>query len=215
MAGEAMKRILIADDHAIFREGLRKVLEAAGGLSVVAEAATGEEALARARESRPDLVLADLSMPGRGGIETVQELKRRAPKVRILVLTMHAEDNFAVRCLREGADGYLTKDAGPEQLVLAVRKVSAGGKYVSPALAERLAFNLDTSFDRPLHEKLSHREFQVMRLIGAGRAASEIAAELHLSIKTVSTYRARILEKMDMRTNSEIMRYAIELGLGE
>jgi two-component system invasion response regulator UvrY len=214
MAGEATKKILIADDHAIFREGLKKVLESAGGLAVVAEAATGEEALARARESGPDLVVLDVSMPGRGGIETVQELKRRAPKVRILVLTMHAEDNFAVRCLREGADGYLTKDAGPEQLVLAVRKVSAGGKYVSPALAERLAFNLDTSFDRPLHEKLSHREFQVMRLIGAGRAASEIAAELHLSVKTVSTYRARILEKMDMRTNSEIMRYAIELGLG-
>ena len=210
-----MKRILIADDHAIFREGLKKVLESAGGLAVVAEASTGEEALARARESGADLVVLDVSMPGRGGIETVQELKRRAPKVRILVLTMHAEDNFAVRCLREGADGYLTKDAGPEQLVLAVRKISAGGKYVSASLAERLAFNLDTSFDRPLHEKLSHREFQVMRLIGAGRAASEIAAELHLSIKTVSTYRARILEKMDMRTNSEIMRYAIELGLGE
>jgi two-component system invasion response regulator UvrY len=208
-------KVLIADDHAIFREGLRKVLEAAGGLTIVAEAATGEEALERAREARPDLVVLDVSMPGRGGIETVQELRRREPGIRILVLTMHAEDNFAVRCLREGADGYLTKDAGPDQLVQAVRKVSAGGKYVSAALAERLAFTLDMRFDRPAHEKLSHREFQVMRLIGAGKPASAIAEELHLSVKTVSTYRARILEKMNMRTNSEIMRYVIELGLAE
>lgn len=208
-----MIRVLIADDHAIFRAGLRRILEEAGELTVVAEAATGEEALEAARQSHPEVAVLDVSMPGRGGIETVQEMKRRVPQVKILVLTMHSEDSFAVRCLREGADGYLTKDAPPEQLLAAIRKVFSGGKYVSPGLAERLAFSLDSNFDRPLHERLSHREFQVMRLIGAGRTASEIAAELHLSVKTVSTYRTRILEKMSMRTNSEIMRYVIAAGL--
>jgi two-component system invasion response regulator UvrY len=206
-------KVLVADDHEIFREGLKKILEGSGIATIVAEAATGEEALERAREHRPELVMLDVSMPGRGGIETVQELKRRDPRIRILVLTMHPEDHFAVRCLREGADGYLTKDAEPGQLITAVRKIAAGGKYVSASLAERLAFSLDANFGRPAHEKLSHREFQVMRLIAAGKTASEIAAELNLSVKTVSTYRARILEKMNMRTNSEIMHYAIELGL--
>jgi two-component system invasion response regulator UvrY len=209
-----MTRVLIADDHAIYREGLKKVLEAAG-LCVVAEAATGEEALQLAKESHADVVVLDVSMPGRGGIETVQELKRREPRIRVLVLTMHSEDNFAVRCLREGADGYLTKDAGPDQVLAAVSKISAGGKYVSPSLAERLASNLDANFGRPLHEKLSHREFQVMSLIGAGKTASEIAVELHLSVKTVSTYRSRILEKMDMRSTVEIIRYVIVRGLSE
>jgi DNA-binding NarL/FixJ family response regulator len=207
-------RILIADDHAIYREGLKKVLEAAG-LVVVAQAATGEEALQAARTSHPDVAVLDLSMPGRGGIETVQELKRREPRIRVLVLTMHAEDNFAVRCLREGADGYLTKDATPEQVVVAVRKVYSGGKYVSANLAERLASSLDVNFLRPPHEKLSHREFQVISLIGAGKSAAEIAAELHLSVKTVSTYRARILEKMDMKSTVEIIRYVVLHGLGE
>jgi two-component system invasion response regulator UvrY len=207
-------RILIADDHSIYREGLKKVLEA-GGMAIAAEAATGEEALERARETHPDVVILDVSMPGRGGIETVQELKRREPRIRVLVLTMHSEDNFAVRCLREGADGYLTKDAGPEQVLAAVRKVHGGGKYVSSALAERLASSLDANFGRPLHEKLSHREFQVMSLIGEGKTASEIAAELNLSVKTVSTYRARILEKMDMKSTVEIIRYVVMRGLSE
>jgi len=206
-------KVLIADDHAIFRAGLRKILEESGEVTVVAEAATGEEALDRARHSRPDVAVLDVSMPGRGGLETVQELKRRSTQSKILVLTMHSEDSFAVRCLREGADGYLTKDAPADQLLAAIKKVWAGGKYISPALAERLASFLDINSDRPLHEKLSHREFQVMLLIGKGRTASEIAAELHLSVKTVSTYRSRILEKMGMRTNSEIMRYVIAAGL--
>ena len=209
-----MIRVLIADDHSIYREGLKKVLEA-GGLAIAAEAATGEEALEQAKETHPDVVILDVSMPGRGGIETVQELKRREPRIRVLVLTMHSEDNFAVRCLREGADGYLTKDAGPEQVLAAVRKVHGGGKYVSPSLAERLASSLDANFGRPLHEKLSHREFQVMSLIGEGKTASEIAAELNLSVKTVSTYRARILEKMDMKSTVEIIRYVVMRGLSE
>jgi two-component system invasion response regulator UvrY len=208
-------KVLIADDHAIFREGLKRILEAATGMIVVGEAATGEEAIMRTKESKAEVVVLDVSMPGRGGIETVQELKRRNPRTKVLILTMHPEDHFAVRCLREGADGYLTKDTVPELLVNAVRKVHSGGKFVSPSLAERLVFNLDSNFDRPAHEKLSHREFQVMRLIGGGKTASEIAVELHLSVKTVSTYRARILEKMEMKSNLEIMHYVIELGLGE
>jgi two-component system, NarL family, invasion response regulator UvrY len=209
-----MIKVLVADDHAIYREGLKRILEAAG-LVVTAEAATGEDALQQARQSQPDVAILDLSMPGRGGIETVQELKRREPRIRVLVLTMHSEDNFAVRCLREGADGYLTKDAEPDQVLKAVRKVYSGGKYVSPLLAERLASNLDVNFLKPPHEKLSHREFQVISLIGAGKTAGEIAEELHLSVKTVSTYRARILEKMDMKSTVEIIRYVVTHGLGE
>ncbi|HVT60328.1 MAG TPA: response regulator transcription factor [Thermoanaerobaculia bacterium] len=209
-----MIKVLIADDHVIFREGLKRILETALGIEVVAEAASGEEALQRAWDSSPNVVLLDVSMPGRGGIETVQEFKRRDSKIKILMLTAHPEDHFAVRCLREGADGYVTKNAAPEQLVAALRKIANGGKYVSPSLAERLAFNLDASFERPEHERLSARELQVLLLISAGMTASAIAVDLHLSVKTVSTYRARILEKMHMKTNAEIMHYAIELGLG-
>lgn len=208
-----MIRVLIADDHPIVRAGLRGLLEAQPGIEVVGEAETGEEVIDRARTSRPDVVLLDVTMPGRGGIETAQELKRLHPKVRVLMLTVHPEDHFAVRCLREGADGYLTKDVATDQLVAAVRKLHAGGKFISASLAERLAFYLDDKSDRPLHERLSGREFEVMRLIAAGRRPSEIAAELHLSTKTVSTYRTRILEKMNLRTNAEIMRYVLDLKL--
>jgi two-component system invasion response regulator UvrY len=210
-----MVTILIADDHTLFREGLKRILEQSDGLRVAGEAATGEEAVELARRLRPDVVLLDVSMPGRGGIETAQELKRRLPGVRILMLTVHPEDHFAVRCLREGADGYMTKDAAPAQLLAAIHKVRAGGKYVTPALAERLATSLETGFGRMPHEGLSERELQVMRLIAAGRTASAIAAELHLSVKTVSTYRTRILEKMAMKNNAEIMRYAFEIGLAQ
>jgi two-component system invasion response regulator UvrY len=144
----------------------------------------------------------------RGGIETLQELERRKPRIRVLLLTVHPEDSFAVRCLREGADGYLTKDAGAAEVVAAVRKIHGGGKYVSPGLGERLAFNA-VDFDRPLYEKLSHREFQVMSLMGAGKSPSAIAAELGLSIKPVSTYRARTLEKMGMKSTVEVVRYVV------
>jgi two-component system invasion response regulator UvrY len=205
-------RVLIADGHAIFREGLKKVLQA-GGLAVAGEAASGEEALEQAQETHPDVVILDVAMPGRGGIETLQELKRREPRIRVLVLTVHPEGSFAVRCLRGGADGYLTKDAGAAEVVAAVRKIHGGGKYVSPGLGERLAFNAAADFDRPLHEKLSHREFQVMSLMGAGKTPGVIAAELGLSIKTVSTYRARILEKMGMKSTVEVVRYVVVHGL--
>jgi two-component system invasion response regulator UvrY len=203
-----MLRVLIADDHAIYREGLKRVLEA-GGLAVAGEAASGEEALERAQETHPDVVILDVAMPGRGGVETLQELKRREPRIRVLILTVHGKDSFAVRCLREGADGYLTKDAGAAEVVVAVRKIHDGGKYVSPALSERLALNAAADFDRSPHERLSRREFQVMSLMGAGKSPGAIATELGLSIKTVSTYRARMLEKMGMKSTVEVVRFVI------
>jgi two-component system, NarL family, invasion response regulator UvrY len=208
-----MIRVLIADDHSIFRIGLKRTLESAPDMEVAGEAATGEETLVKARQSSPNVVLLDVSMPGRGGVETAQELKRANPRVRVLMLTMHPEDQYAVLCLKLGADGYITKDVPPEVLLEAVRKVAAGRKYVSSNLAERLAADLSGAGDRPAHELLSSREFEVMRKIAAGRTASEIAAELHLSVKTVSTYRSRVLQKMNLKTNADIMHYAFRAGL--
>jgi DNA-binding NarL/FixJ family response regulator len=210
-----MIRILIADDHVIVREGLKRIIEASGGMQVVAEASTGQEALEKAKVTHPEVVLLDVSMPGRGGLETAQELKKRDPRTRVLMLTVHPEDHFAVRCLKEGADGYLTKEVASEQLVQAIHKVYGGGKYVSPSLAERLAFSLDSGFGRAPHEALSDREFEVLRRIGAGKTVGEIASELNLSVKTISTYRARLLEKMNMKNNAEIMRYVVDQGLAE
>jgi DNA-binding NarL/FixJ family response regulator len=206
-------RVLLADDHPLVREGLKRILEKEADISVVGEAGSGPEALDLARRSPADVVVLDLAMPGGGGLETAQEIKRRAPRTRILILTAHAEDHLAIRCLREGADGYLTKTAAPKLLVEAVRKVQAGGKYISPALAERLAESLGAGYQAPPHERLSTRELEIFRLIAAGRTVSEIAADLHLSVKTVSTYRARILEKTGLKNNAEIMRYSIEEGL--
>ena len=208
-----MIRVLIADDHSIFRIGLKRTLESAPDMVVAAEAATGEETLVKARESNPNVVLLDVSMPGRGGVETAQELKRVNPRVRVLMLTMHPEDQYAVLCLKLGADGYITKDVPPEVLLEAVRKVASGRKYVSSNLAERLATDLSGTGDRPAHELLSSREFEVMRKIAAGRTTGEIAAELHLSVKTVSTYRSRVLQKMNLKTNADIMHYAFRAGL--
>jgi len=208
-----MIRVLIADDHSIFRIGLRRTLESAPDMVVAAEAATGEETLVKARQSNPNVVLLDVSMPGRGGVETAQELKRVNPRVRVLMLTMHPEDQYAVLCLKLGADGYITKDVPPEVLLEAVRKVASGRKYVSSNLAERLATDLSGTGDRPAHELLSSREFEVMRKIAAGRTTGEIAAELHLSVKTVSTYRSRVLQKMNLKTNADIMHSAFRAGL--
>lgn len=208
-----MIRVLIADDHTIFRIGLKRTLESAPDMVVAAEAATGEETLVKARQSNPNVVLLDVSMPGRGGVETAQELKRVNPRVRVLMLTMHPEDQYAVLCLKLGADGYITKDVPPEVLLEAVRKVASGRKYVSTNLAERLATDLSGAGDRPAHELLSSREFEVMRKIAAGRTTGEIAAELHLSVKTVSTYRSRVLQKMNLKTNADIMHYAFRAGL--
>ncbi|HYN21155.1 MAG TPA: response regulator transcription factor [Thermoanaerobaculia bacterium] len=207
-----MIRVLIADDHIIVREGLKMVLSWAG-MEVIGEAETGHDAIELAKKTRPDVVLLDVSMPEGGGLETSKELKRLLPRTKVLMLTAHPEDHFAVRCLKEGADGYLTKMSPSEVVVAAIRKVHAGGKYVSPALAEKLAMSLQTGLGEAPHESLSHRELEVMRALASGKTATEMAGELHLSVKTVSTYRSRILEKMSMRSTAEIIRYALETGL--
>jgi len=206
-------KVLVADDHAVVREGLKRILTQDHNIEVVAEAEDGSAALARARELDLDVVVLDMSMPGRGGLETLQELKRQWPQLGVLVLSMHPEDQYAVRVLREGADGYLSKESAAEELISALRKIHGGGKYVSPTLAERLALTVERGFEGPPHERLSTREFQVMTLIAQGRTVTDIGDELHLSVKTISTYRSRILEKMGMKNNAELMHYAIEEGI--
>lgn len=208
-----MIRVLLADDHTLFREGVRRLLDVEPGIEVVGEAGRGQEVLDRVAESDPQVVLLDVSMPGRGGLETLGELKSRHPALRVLMLTVHPEDHFAIRCIKGGADGYMTKDADPEELIRAIRRVAGGHKYITPELAEQLAMTLGQDFDEQPHERLSDREFQVMRLIASGKTVSEIAEELHLSVKTISTYRSRILEKMNLRNNAEIMQYAIKREL--
>jgi DNA-binding NarL/FixJ family response regulator len=206
-------KVLVADDHAIVREGLKRILTADRTIEVVAEAGDGAAALERAKEVDLDVVVLDMSMPGRGGLETLQELKRLWPQLGVLVLSMHPEDQYAVRVLREGADGYLSKESAAEELISALRKIHDGGKYVSSTLAERLALTVERGFEGPPHERLSTREFQVLVLIAQGRTVTEIGDELHLSVKTISTYRSRILDKMGLRNNAELMHYAIEEGI--
>ncbi len=210
-----MIRILIADDHTMFREGLKSVFAAEESFVVVGEAANGQETLEMAKKTAPDVVLLDVSMPGRGGLEIAQDLKKRNSDTHILMLSALPEDHYAIRCLKGGADGYMTKDKASDELIKAIHRIRTGGKYISPALAEQLAFSLQSDLGRPLHETLSDREFQVLRMIASGRTVSEIAAELVLSVKTVSTYRARILQKMKLRNNAEIMQYGIKEGLVE
>jgi two-component system, NarL family, invasion response regulator UvrY len=208
-------RVLIADDHAVVRRGLRQILDEAEGVSVAGEAATAPEVLGMVGERKWDVVVLDLSLPGASGLDLLAEMKRRRPDLPVLILTVHSEDQYAVRALRAGAAGYLTKESAPEQLVEALRKIVRGGKYVSVALAERLAFALGKDDDKPPHELLSDREYEVLRLLASGKTVSEVADELGLSVKTISTYRTRILEKMDMRTNAELTHYAIRNRLVE
>nr|XP_061810383.1 response regulator GacA-like [Nerophis lumbriciformis] len=174
----------------MFREGLKSVFAAEQSFIVVGEASNGQETLEMARETNPDIVLLDVSMPGRGGLETARDLKQRNPAVHILMLSAHPEDHYAIRCLKGGADGYMTKDKASDELIQAIYRIRTGGKYVSSALAEHMAFSLQSDVEGPLHESLSDREFQVLRMIAGGRTVSEIAEELFLSVKTVSTYRA-------------------------
>ena len=206
-------RIFIADDHPIVRQGLRRIVEADPGMVISGEADAAAALLAGLETKATDLVLLDVSMPGGLFLETLKELRTRHPTIRVLALSVHAEDEWAVRALRAGASGYLTKDHSPEQLLEAIRRVYRGGKYVSPSLAERLASQLDGGGQRAPHELLSDREFEVMRRLGSGLTVSQIAGELALSTKTVSTYRTRILEKMAVATNADLVRYAARHGL--
>lgn len=208
-----MVRILLADDHAVVRQGLKKILAEEFGEVVFGEAANGQEALDLASRERWDVLVLDLSLPVKCGLDVLKELGRRKPAPPVLVLSIFTEALYAVRAFKTGAAGYLTKQSAPEELAKAVRKVVAGGKYITPSLAEKLAAGLDPAFEKPRHEALTDREFQVLRLISSNRTLRDIARELSLSPKTVSTYRARLLKKMRMRTNAELTRYALQHGL--
>lgn len=208
-----MMRILIADDHAVVRHGLKRILGEELPGTVFGDAETSAEALATARDGDWDLVILDISLPGRSGLDVLKELKALKPKLPVLVLSMHPEEQFAVRALRSGAAGYLTKQGAPDELVAAVRKVLRGGRYVSASLAERLAGEIAGASDRAPHETLSDREFQVFRLIASGQTLTAIAEDLSLSVQTVSTYRTRLLEKMGLTTNADLTRYAHNHGL--
>lgn len=208
-----MIAILIADDHAVVRKGLVQIVSETMDIKVAAEASNGEEVLDLAREHDLDVVVLDLNMPGPSGLDVLKQLNSEFPDLPVLVLSVHPEDQYALRVLRAGASGYLTKESAPDQLVHAIRKVAEGGKYLSAAVTEQLLFQLDGDADQPLHARLSDREFQVMRLLAQGKSVTEIAEKLSLGVKTISTYRARLLEKMQMKSNAELARYALENDL--
>ncbi len=205
-----MIRIVIADDHTIVREGLKQVLSAASDLAVVGEAQNGQEVMQRVRELEFDVLLLDMSMPGKSGIELIKQVRAEKPKLRVLVLSMHQEQQYAVRAIKAGASGYLTKESASAQLVSAIRKVAGGGAFITEAVAEQLALGAMPQADGPPHSALSDREFQVFRLLVSGKAVSNIADELNLSVKTVSTHKARIMQKMNMSNPTELIRYALQ-----
>ena len=208
-----MTNIIIVDDHPIVRQGLKQVLSEEPDMAMFGEAQNSQEVLELIRKQDWDIVVLDISMPGRGGLDVLKEIKHEQPKLPVLILSIHPEDQYAVRALKAGASGYLTKESAPEELVRAIRKILRGGKYVSSTLAEKMAFSLETEAEKPLHETLSDREYQVMLMIASGKTTSAIAEEMSLSIKTVSTYRARILEKMKMKSNADLTYYVIKNNL--
>lgn len=208
-----MIRVTIADDHAVVRRGLAEILRETADIEVLAEASDGDELLAALRTREPDVAVLDLRMPGPSGLDLVKHLRAEFPGLRILVLSAHPEDQYAVRVVRAGAAGYLTKETAESELVRAVRRVAGGKKYLTPGMAEALLDQLDADPDEAPHAQLSDREFQVMRLIASGLPVSAVAEKLSLSVKTVSTYRTRLLQKMGMANNAEITRYALEHGL--
>jgi DNA-binding NarL/FixJ family response regulator len=210
-----MIKILIADDHAIVRSGLKQLLSGESDFTVAGEAANGLEALELIREHPFDVVLMDMSMPGRSGIELIKMVKAEKSKLAVLVLSMHKEEQYAVRALKAGAAGYLTKESAPDQLVAAIRKVAGGGMFISSGVAERLAIELGGNHDADPHTQLSDREYQIFRMIVAGTTIGHIADELSLSIKTVSTHKTRILQKMKMTSSAELIHYAIRHQLVE
>ena len=205
-----MIRILLADDHAIIRDGLRQIFAETGDLQVAGEAASGHEVLARVREADWDILLLDLSMPGKSGLELIKQIKTEKPRLPILVLSMHEPEQYAQRALRAGAAGYLNKDSDAPQLIEVVRKVARGGVFVGPEVAEQMARGLMPDAERLPHSLLSDREFQVFRLIAGGIAITDIARQLSLSVKTVSTHKTRIMQKMNLANHTELARYALD-----
>lgn len=210
-----MIKILIADDHAIVREGMKQMLAGVPDMVVADEASSGQEALNKIWKGDFDVVVLDIAMPGKSGLDTLKELKSEKPRLPVLILSMYPEEQYAVRVLKAGASGYLTKESAPDELVAAIRRISQGKKYISSSLAEKLAVDLDADAKKPFHEALSDREFQVLCLIASGKTVGEIAEKLSLSVKTISTYRTRILEKMHMKNNAELTYYAIQHHLVE
>jgi len=208
-----MIKILIADDHSIVREGLKQIVAESTEMAVRGEAVNGQQVFELVRKTDYDLILLDIAMPGRGGIDILKQLKIKKPEIPVLVLSMYPEDQYAVRAIKAGASGYLTKESAPEELIGAIKKVAQGGKYVSTDLAEKLVENLGKDTEKPDHTTLSDREYQVMIMIATGKTVKEIADELSLSVKTISTNRARALKKMRMKNNAEFAYYAIKQGL--
>jgi DNA-binding NarL/FixJ family response regulator len=208
-------RVLIADDHAIVRQGLRQILSDTPDLTVAGEAENGVQAVQMVRTGEWDVVLMDVSMPDRNGIDALKIIKKEFPRLPVLILSMYPEEQYAIRALKAGAAGYLTKQSAPELLVTAIRQVASGKKYVSPSLAEELANAIGDDSERLPHEKLSDREYQTLCMIASGKTPTEIAEALKLSVKTVSVYRARLLEKMNLRNNAELTHYGLKHGLAE
>ena len=210
-----MIRVLIADDHAIVRRGVRQILEETSDIEVTGEAASASELWPKVREGRCDAVVLDVNLPGRSGLELLGDIKREHPELPVLILTVHSEDQYAVRALKAGASGFLTKESAPEKLVDAVRRIAEGRRFITPEVAEKLASQVARGEEGPRHETLSDREFQILKMIASGKTVSQIGRELALSVKTISTHRTRILKKMDLKTNSELTHYAIRNGLVE
>jgi len=210
-----MIKILIADDHAIVRKGLKQIIAETSDMVVMEEACNGQETLEKIKQCNLDIVVLDIKMPGLSGLDILKLALKMKPHLRILVLSMHPEEQYALRALKSGASGYMTKESAPEELLSALKKISTGGKYITPSLAEKLASHIGEDPKKQIHEDLSDREFEVLCLIGQGITASEIAKQLFLSVKTVSTYRTRILEKTNMRNNAELMHYVIKNKLAD
>jgi two-component system, NarL family, invasion response regulator UvrY len=208
-----MIKIFIADDHPVVRMGIKQILAEVKDMTVADEAGTGQETIKKVAKNDYDVILLDISMPGRNGLDILREIKNKKPKIPVLILSIYPEDQYAVRVLKLGAAGYLTKESVPEELINAIRKVAQGRKYISANLAEKLATDLELNSDKPPHENLSDREYQVLCLLASGKRLKDIADTLSLSIKTISTYRTRILEKMKMDNNAELIRYALQNNL--
>ncbi|MCC6303290.1 MAG: response regulator transcription factor [Gammaproteobacteria bacterium] len=209
-----MIRVLIADDHPVVRQGLRRILSEQPETFSLGEAENCLEAVRHVRNGQWDVVLLDISMPGKSGLDALKQIKNEKPQIQVLIFTVHPEDHYGLRTLRAGAAGYLSKACGPDMLLSAIQRVAQGGKYITQSLAEKLASTLDSDFECPPHEVLTDREFQIFNLLAAGKTVSEIAAVLALSVKTVSTHRTKILTKMNLRNNAELMHYSMRNGLG-